>query len=122
LLDPDALNQAMDGCTAVVHAAAWTGGSELSPEQAWRTNVAGTFSVVEAAREAAVERLIYISSVAVYGVNDAPLIDESAPTPPVGQLYPDSKIAAESAVRASAAVRDRATGVHLRPARWGLDH
>jgi nucleoside-diphosphate-sugar epimerase len=34
-------------------------------------------------------------------VNRAPLVDESMPTPPVGQLYPDSKIAAESAVRAS---------------------
>ena len=48
-----------------------------------------------------VERFIYISSVAVYGVNRAPLIDEAMPTPPVGQLYPDSKIAAEALVRAS---------------------
>jgi nucleoside-diphosphate-sugar epimerase len=39
--------------------------------------------------------------VAVYGVNRAPLIDESAPTPPVGQRYPDSKIAAEALVRGS---------------------
>ena len=101
LLDPDALKRAMAGCAAIVHAAAWTGGPELTPEQAWRTNVAGTFGVIEAARDAEVERLIYISSVAVYGVNGAPLIDESMPTPPVGQLYPDSKIAAESAVRAS---------------------
>lgn len=101
LLDPDALARAMDGCAAVVHAAAWTGGPELTPDQAWRTNVAGTFGVIEAAQDAGVERLVYISSVAVYGVNDAPLIDETMPTPPVGQLYPDSKIAAESAVRAS---------------------
>ena len=73
---------------------------------AWRTNVEGTANVLAAAESAAasaggVERFIYISSVAVYGVNRAPLIDESMPTPPVGQLYPDSKIAAEALVRAS---------------------
>lgn len=101
LLDSAAVSRAMDGCAAVVHAAAWTGGPELTPEQAWRTNVAGTLGVVEAAKDAGIERLVYISSVAVYGVNDAPMIDESMPTPPVGQLYPDSKIAAESVVRAS---------------------
>jgi nucleoside-diphosphate-sugar epimerase len=101
LLDSAALAAAARGCAAIVHAAAWTGGADLSPEQAWRTNVAGTVGVIEAARDAGTARLVYISSVAVYGVNDAPLIDESASTPPVGQLYPDSKIAAESAVRAS---------------------
>ena len=101
LLDPDALARAAEGCAAVVHAAAWTGGPELTADQAWRTNVTGTFGVIEAARNARVERLIYVSSVAVYGVNSAPLIDEAMPTPPVEQLYPDSKIAAEAAVRAS---------------------
>jgi nucleoside-diphosphate-sugar epimerase len=84
-----------------MHAAAWTGGPELTAERAWRTNVAGTFGVIVAAQRAGVERLMYISSVAVYGINNSPLIDECAPTPPVGQQYPDSKIAAEAAVRAS---------------------
>ena len=51
------------------------------------------------AREPGVERFIYIRSVAVYGVNSAPLVDESTPTPPVGQAYSDSKIATESLVR-----------------------
>jgi nucleoside-diphosphate-sugar epimerase len=101
LLDAESLRRAMDGCRAVVHAAAWTGGPELSSEMSWRTNVEGTANVLAAAATAGVERFIYISSVAVYGVNRAPLIDESMPTPPVGQLYPDSKITAEALVRAS---------------------
>jgi 2-alkyl-3-oxoalkanoate reductase len=101
LLDPASLARAATGCRAVVHAAAWTGGAELSPALAWRTNVEGTANVLAAAQAAGVERFIYISSVAVYGVNRAPLIDESMPTPPVGQAYPDSKIAAEALVRAS---------------------
>jgi nucleoside-diphosphate-sugar epimerase len=101
LLDAGSLRRAADGCRAVVHAAAWTGGPELSPELAWRTNVEGTANVLAAARAAGVERFVYISSIAVYGVNRAALVDETMPTPLVGQLYPDSKIAAEAAVRAS---------------------
>ena len=40
---------------------------------------------------------------AVYGLNSAAVIDETAPVPPVGQLYPDSKIAAETLVAAAQA-------------------
>ena len=93
--------RATAGCRAVVHAAAWTGGPELSPEAGYRVNVEGTRNVLAAAEAAGVERFIYISSVAVYGVNSAPLVDESMPTPPVGQAYSDSKIAAEALVRSS---------------------
>jgi 2-alkyl-3-oxoalkanoate reductase len=101
LLDPDALTRAAIGCRAVVHAAAWTGGPELAPEAGYRVNVEGTRNVLAAAQVAGVERFVYLSSVAVYGVNDAPLVDESMPTPPVGQAYSDSKIAAEKLVRES---------------------
>ncbi len=101
LLDASALRAAAVGCRAVVHAAAWTGGPELSPEAGYRVNVEGTANVLAAAEAAEVERFIYISSVAVYGLNRAPLIDETASTPPVGQAYPDSKTAAEALVRGS---------------------
>ena len=101
LSDRDALCRATDGCRSVVHAAAWTGGAELPPQVGYRVNVDGTANVLAAARAAGVERLIYISSVAVYGSNRAPLIDETAPTPRVGQAYPDSKIIAETLVRGS---------------------
>ncbi len=101
ILNPDAVKRAADGCCAVVHAAAWTGGTTPAAELAWRTNVDGTTNVLEAARAAGVERFVYVSSVAVYGLNRAPMVDESMATPPVGQLYPDSKIAAETAVRKS---------------------
>jgi nucleoside-diphosphate-sugar epimerase len=101
LLDPEALARAAAGCRAVVHAAAWTGGPELPPEAGYRVNVEGTRNVLAAAQAAGVERFIYISSVAAYGVNSAPLVDESMPTPPVGQAYSDSKIAAEALVRGS---------------------
>jgi len=101
LLDRESLIRAAKGCGAVFHVAAWTGEPGLTPEQAWRSNVDGTENVLAAAAARGVERFIYISSVAVYGLNRAPVIDESAATPPVGQLYPDSKIAAERLVRES---------------------
>ncbi len=103
LLERASLNSAVNGCDAVLHVAAWTGGPGLDDRQAWIANVAATGWLLHAAQEAGAQRFIYFSSVAVYGLNVAPLIDESAPTPPVGQLYPDSKIAAETLVRAAQA-------------------
>lgn len=100
LLDPDSLRRAAAGCRTVVHAAAWTGGAELPDAAGMCVNVAGTANLLRAAdREAGVARFVYLSSVAVYGVNRAPLVDEAMPTPIVGQAYPDSKIAAEQLVR-----------------------
>ncbi len=97
------LAAAMQGCDAVLHSAAWTGGPELGEREAWTINVAATGWLLQAAQAAGVQRFVYFSSVAVYGLNSAPLIDETAPTTPVGQLYPDSKIAAETLVRAAQA-------------------
>lgn len=102
LLAAESWHRAVAGCRTVVHAAAWTGGGELSDEAGWRVNVEGTANVLRAAVAAGVERFVYISSVAVYGLNRAALIEETAPTPRVGQAYPDSKIAAEQLVRAAA--------------------
>lgn len=101
LAAPATLADVAAGCDVVLHAGAWTGGPGLTDAQAWTVNVAATGWLVRAAQAARVQRLIYFSSVAVYGVNYAAVLDERAPTPPVGQLYPDSKIAAEALVRAA---------------------
>jgi nucleoside-diphosphate-sugar epimerase len=97
------LGDALPGCDVMLHSAAWTGGPGLDGQQAWTVNVAATGWLLQAAQDAGVRRFVYFSSVAVYGLNPTPLIDETAPTPPVGQLYPDSKIAAETLVRAAQA-------------------
>lgn len=98
LLDIDSLEQAIIGCRIVVHAAGWTGGRNVPSILAWRTNVDGTRNILEASSKVNLERFIYISSVSVYGLNQERLIDESMETPFVGDLYPDSKIAAEKIV------------------------
>jgi 2-alkyl-3-oxoalkanoate reductase len=101
LLDRAALVGAAEGCARIVHAAGWTGGLELTDEAGYQVNVDGTANILAAAESAGAGRFVYISSVAVYGLNRAPLLGESAATPKVGQAYPDSKIVAEALVRAS---------------------
>lgn len=103
LMDRSGLERAVQGCDVVLHSAAWTGGPEAGEREAWISNVAATGWLAQAAQVAGVQRFVYFSSVAVYGLNGAAVIDETAPTPPVGQLYPDSKIAAETLVRAAQA-------------------
>lgn len=103
LLERASLAGVVQDCDAVLHTAAWTGEPSLSEQQAWTVNVAATGWLLQAAHDAGVQRFIYFSSVAVYGLNSALVIDESAATAPVGQLYPDSKIAAETMVRAAQA-------------------
>lgn len=103
LLDPGAVRATVAGCTAVLHAGAWTGGDTLSADEGWAVNVAGTSHLLQASQAAQIDQFVFFSSVAVYGLNASPWIDETAATPPVGQTYPDSKIAAEALVRAAQA-------------------
>ena len=77
---------------AVVHAAAalplW------KPADIRSTNIVGTRTVLEQARRAGVDRVVFISSTAVYGVPEKhPLVEED-PLVGVGP-YGESKIAAE---------------------------
>ncbi|HET7770395.1 MAG TPA: NAD(P)-dependent oxidoreductase [Chloroflexota bacterium] len=77
---------------AVVHAAAalplWR------PADIRSTNVEGTRTVLAEARRAGVERVVYVSSTAVYGVPEKHPIEEVDPLVGVGP-YGESKIAAE---------------------------
>ena len=64
LRDPRSLKKAMVGCEFVFHVAAdyrlWV----RDPDQMYRSNVEGTRTIIEAARETGVRRVIYTSSVA----------------------------------------------------------
>lgn len=95
--DPASLRAAVDGCQLVFHTAAWVseGGT---PAEVWAVNVAGTHHVVEAALAAGVERLVHLSSCAVYGSLQQHQIDERTPTRKRGNLYADSKVAAEEVI------------------------
>ena len=72
LLDPASLGKAMAGCDAVFHVAAdyrlWV----KDPDQMYRANVEGTRSILEAARNNRVRRVVYTSSVATIGFGTKP--------------------------------------------------
>jgi UDP-glucose 4-epimerase len=97
LLDSEALRRAMDGCDAVIHlaAAADVGLVVEEPYEAERTNAHGTLSVLEAARSAAIPRVVYGSTVWVYGESGEGLIDEEEPLALPRHIYTASKLAGE---------------------------
>jgi UDP-glucose 4-epimerase len=73
--------------------------SILYPIEYNAVNTGGTVSLMTAARDAGVRRVVFTSSGTVYGPQDAQPIGESAPARPVNP-YGVSKLAAEGYVRA----------------------
>lgn len=90
--DYQALKKAMSGVDAVVHSAAalplW------KPYDIFSTNVQGTALTLQCALSLGIERVIFISSTAVYGVPKKVPIFEDDPLVGVGP-YGESKIMAE---------------------------
>jgi dihydroflavonol-4-reductase len=68
LLDPASLAAAAAGCAQVYHVAADYRLGAPDPESLQRSNVEGTRNVLEAARAAGVERVVYTSSVGALGI------------------------------------------------------
>src|SRR5262249_18069967 len=110
--DPDALRQAAQGMDVIFHVAARVGVWGL-PREYHQANVLGTRHVLQALVGAGVPRLVYFSSVAVYGKQTG-LIDETRPPQRIGDPHGDSKIEAEEMVVESARA-NRFTFTILRP-------
>ena len=94
--DYDSVYNAMNGCSAVFHLAALIGipYSYLSPLAYIRTNVEGTYNVLEAAKNLGVEQVLVTSTSETYGTAKYTPIDEDHPL--VGQSpYSATKIAAD---------------------------
>jgi UDP-glucose 4-epimerase len=109
------LERAMEGVDIVFHMAALlhitTPSPSLAPEYR-RINVGGTEAVVTAAREAGVQRLVALSSIAVYGSTDR-TVDESTSTHP-DTLYGSTKLAGERIVLTAVDEKGRPFGSVLR--------
>ncbi|MFN4293513.1 MAG: NAD-dependent epimerase/dehydratase family protein [Thermoflexales bacterium] len=90
--DRAALDRAMPGVNIVVHTAAAL--PLYSKEDIYTTDIVGTRNVVDAAYQAGVERLIHISSTAVYGIPDHHPLYEDDKLQGVGP-YGEAKIEAE---------------------------
>ena len=99
--DADALGRllATERIEAILHCAARSlvGESIADPARYFRDNVAGGIALLEAARAARVERIVFSSTAAVYGIPDATPIPEDAPLRPINP-YGESKRTFESAL------------------------
>jgi UDP-glucose 4-epimerase len=97
IADPDVLAKALEGgFDSVVHLAAVTSvlRSIEQPELTYRTNVAGTHALLEAAREAGVSSLAFASTNAVTGPMEEAAISERVTLKPLTP-YGATKAAAE---------------------------
>lgn len=94
--DYDVVRKAVEGSSIIFHLAALIGipYSYVSPLAYIRTNVEGTYNVLQAAREAGVLRFVHTSTSEVYGTAKYVPIDEEHPLQ-AQSPYAASKIAAD---------------------------
>jgi dihydroflavonol-4-reductase len=79
LRDPASLDRAAAGCSLVFHVAADYRLWAKDPSELYRSNVDGTRNLLNAARRAGVERVVYTSTVGCIGVPHDGIGDETTP-------------------------------------------
>ena len=79
LSDADAIRRGMEGCQAVFHIAAdYRVGMAPSKQDSMRdSNIGGTERVLDAAADAGVEKIVYVSTINVFGNTNRQTVDES---------------------------------------------
>jgi dihydroflavonol-4-reductase len=77
--DADAIRRGMEGCQAVFHIAAdyRVGMPKAKRESMYDANVRGTERVFEAAADAGVDRVVYVSTVNAFGNTNGQTVDET---------------------------------------------
>ncbi|HYA20781.1 MAG TPA: hopanoid-associated sugar epimerase [Burkholderiales bacterium] len=102
LADRRSLESALEGCSALFHAAADYRLWARRPQQIYQSNVAGTVNIMQAALKAGVTRVVYTSSVATLGLHpDGSPADEKTPVTLADMIgdYKRSKYLAEAEVK-----------------------
>ncbi len=107
VLDTSTLAHAMSGCHAVAHLAAAADVDEVArePARSEELNSRGTLNVLEAARSAGVGRVLYASTIWVYGASAAgDQVDEETALGDPEHLYTATKLAGEMYCRSYASL------------------
>ena len=105
LKDVNSLERAAAGCPALFHVAADYRLGARDPSQLYEANVEGTRNILNAARRAGVQRIVYTSSVATIGIPaDGTPGEEATPNSLENMIghYKRSKYLAEEVVREAA--------------------
>src|ERR1700723_2166769 len=115
MLDAAALAELLPRAEALMHFAAhaYVGESVINPRKYFHNNIEGGLSLLNAALEAGVKKIIFSSTCAVYGVPVKVPIDENNPRQPVNP-YGVSKMFFEQALEAY----DRAYGFRYASLRY----
>ena len=116
ITDPAAVQTAMVGVDGVIHLAALLHIVNPPPElrsRYERINVGGTANVVEAARQAGVGRVVFFSTIAVYGASAGGVLTEDSPLRP-DSFYAQTKVDAERIVLAAKRADGTPLGTVLR--------
>lgn len=114
--DAAAVRAAVRGTETVIHLAALLHVEDPPPALRGlyeRVNVAGTSTVVSAAVHAGVRRVVFFSTIAVYGRSGGRILTEETPPCP-DTFYARTKLAAEGIVLASGDAQGRPVGTVLR--------
>jgi len=101
--DEAAIRAGMRGCDAVIHAAAMyeVGIPAKQRPAMWDANVEGTRRVMEAAREEKVPRIVYVSTVGIFGNTHQKVVDETYKNPETDftSYYEETKLEAHKLVQ-----------------------
>jgi UDP-glucose 4-epimerase len=89
--------RAAEGCDAIAHLAAAADVGEVQQDPIWaeQLNARGTANVLEAARQLAIGRVVYASTIWVYSDVEAEHVDEETALAPPAHLYTATKLAGE---------------------------
>jgi UDP-glucose 4-epimerase len=102
IADTDLLTRTLRefGADAVMHfaAATYVGESVENPEYHYRNNVGGTLSLLNAMRAADVDRMLFSSTCATYGMTQSETMSEATPQDPFSP-YARTKLAVEWMIR-----------------------
>lgn len=99
IIDPKSVQEALNGCDVVIHAAAMVATSEKYAEQVYNTNVNGTKNVIGQAVEVGVKHIIFMSSVTAIICPHSDSINEESEVGTAENIYGRSKIDCEHYVR-----------------------
>ncbi len=113
MTDAESLKRGVQGVRRVYHTAARTGPWGLE-DSYWQTNVQGLASLIHAAMDAGVERIVHTSSITVYGHHLQGIVTEDDPYHAENNPYSRTKIAGEKLI-ANLVKNDGAPVVIARP-------
>ncbi len=99
MTDPSPVGEALEGCDGVLHAAAMVDLKARNASQVIATNTTGVANVIGAAVERGIERIVYVSSLAIFFRPGCPPLHTGMSIPPASTAYGESKTRAEIQVR-----------------------